>query len=301
MSKLRPVALAAFVIAIASIAATSTAAAAPCYSSTPAAAALPDSSIDSELGISPELTALRLSVDGTCGVAFSYDVIGQSVLVTNEFYGWFVDADNNKSTGPATGFPGAEYAVGLNYTGAAGLSQWNGSTYVSVKPIARSSVFGASTSLTDIGATPGVPISVAGAGSWTGTYDTYYDWVPEIGGAWLSLAPQFSTTPTASTAPAGCVVPNVRGLTTGSAKSKIRRAGCSVGSTKKRTSRTYVGRAMGTSPGKGTHLAAGARVTIYVGKRAKKKAHGASTTAASPDLTTLRLNQLQHASAIGEH
>jgi hypothetical protein len=290
--------LLAAVIAAAALAAPTTASAA-CYSSTPTSNSMYDSASDGELGLSPELTAMTTTIDGACNVSFSYNVYGQAAPITDEFYGWFINTDNNVATGSQYGFPGADYAVALDGTGATDLSRWNGSKFATVKAIARAGAFGVATTLDDLFAVSGTPITTAGGASWSGAYDDYYDWIPEPGGAWLPITPIFTGPPApgdTTSEEAGCVVPGVRGLSPSAAKHKIRDAGCRVGSTRKRTSRKYAGRVMGTSPSKGTHLAAGAKVSIYVGKK-PRRGHNASAAAAnSPELANARLNQLvEHA------
>lgn len=288
----RSILLAAIVAAVV-LAAPATAGAA-CYSSTPTTNALADSAADGELGISPELTAMRVTVDGTCNVTFGYDVLGQTNPIPNEFYGWFINTDNNSATGSQSGFNGADYAVGLSASGSAGLLRWNGSEFASVKPITRTGAFAVTTTIDDLFAASGTPITTAGGASWTGTYDTYHDWIPEPGAAWLPVTPFFTGSSTANESgsdDSGCKVPGVRGLSLSSAKRKIRNAGCGVGSVRKRTSRRYAGRVMGTSPSKGTHLAAGAKVSIYVGKK-PRKGHSASAAAAPPELVAARINQM---------
>ena len=252
-----------------------------------------DSAADGEGGLSPELTAMHVSVDASCNVTFAYDVYGQSAPITDEFYSWFINTDNNTATGSQLGFPGADYAVGLAGSGTAGLSRWNGAQFVSVKSIARAGTFAVAATLDDLFAASGTPITTAGGASWSGVYDDYYDWLPDSG-AWLPITPFFSGPPApveSTDDSTGCKVPGVRGLSLSSAKRKIRNAGCRVGSTRKRTSRKYAGRAMGTSPSKGTHLAAGAKVRIYVGKK-PRKSRSASAAASSPDLATARINQM---------
>lgn len=273
------------------------ASAAPCYSSTPTGNIIYDSASDSEYGLSPELSAMRVGIDTACTATFSYDVLGQAAPITGEFYSWFIDSDNSDYTGSQSGFLGADYAVGMLASGSAAISQWNGASMVTVGSISRTGTFAVSTSLSSINATPGLPIWVAGGASWQSSSGTsYFDFLPDVGYAWLGLTPSFSTTPPPSTGGGGgeaqCVVPKVRGYSVTYAKSRVKAAGCKVGSIKKRvSSRSNVGKAIGSSPAKGSHVVAGTKVTIYVGKRASRKRHSLSTTS-SPDLITVRLNQL---------
>lgn len=299
MSKLRLVLIAATCVCAAAAAAPSAADAAPCYSSTPTSNYATDSANDGDAGVAPELTSVSLAVGNACDFGVAFGVSGQSSPLAGDFYGWFINADNNSATGPQSGFVGAEYAIGLSDSGVANLSYWNGSTYVNAGSASRIGSFAVSTALSSIGAAPGVPISVAGGASWTYGGDSYYDFAPDPGLTWPAITPTFLTTPPPSAgggnggtsgSASECVVPNVRGLKLASAKSKIRHAGCSIGATRKRVTRSLVGRVLKTSPGKGAHLAAGADVSIYVGKHAHK-AH-ASAASNSPDLSTLRINQL---------
>lgn len=285
------------IIAAAVLAAPTTASAA-CYSSTPTSNTMTDSAADGELGIAPELTAMRTTLDAACNVSFAYDVIGQYAPLSDDFYSWFINTDNNAATGSSLGFIGADYAVALSGTGGTNLSRWNGSQFSTVKPITRAGTFAVETTLDDLFAVSGTPITTAGGAFWSGTYDDYFDWIPEPGGAWLPITPFFAgppAPPVSTLDTATCVVPGVRGLSLSSAKRKIRNADCAVGSTRKRTSRKYAGRAMGTSPSKGSHLEAGAKVNIYVGKK-PRKGRKASVAASSPDLATARINQMdEHA------
>ncbi|MBJ7458264.1 MAG: PASTA domain-containing protein [Thermoleophilaceae bacterium] len=292
MLTIRSVLLAAIIAA--AVLAAPTSASAACYSSTPTSNTMSDSAADSEYGISPELTAMRTTLDAACNVSFAYDVIGQSAPISGDFYTWFINTDNNAATGSPLGFTGADYAVALSATGATNLSRWNGSQFASVKAIARAGTFAVATTLDDLFAVSGTPITTAGGAFWSGVYDDYFDWIPEPNGAWLPITPFFAgppPPPVSTLDTATCVVPGVRGLSLSSAKRKIRNADCSVGSTRKRTSRKYAGRAMGTSPSKGTHLAAGAKVSIYVGKKPHKN-RIAATAASSPELAIARINQM---------
>lgn len=293
--------LAALLVALA-VALPGSASAAPCTSSTPTSNTFFDSASDSEYGLAPELTALRVSLDGACNVKFAYDVTGQAGLIAGEFYYWFIDTDNNSATGAGGGFPGADVAVGLLDDGFAALSAWNGSQFAGGVQLARTETFGASARLSQLGANSGVPIRTAGGGSWTASNsgNKYDDWVPDGYNEWLSITPFFTATSGGGTGGGGgtvggngadrCIVPGVRGLTLSSAKRKIRNANCRVGSIRKRTNNQYAGRALGTSPGKGSNRAAGTKVTIYVGKRSKKRGRSAAT--GSVDLVVARLRAI---------
>jgi beta-lactam-binding protein with PASTA domain len=63
-----------------------------------------------------------------------------------------------------------------------------------------------------------------------------------------------------------CTVPRVIGLTLGRAKTKIRRANCSVGRIRRAHSRR-VGRVIGQSPRPGVVKPRGFRVNLVVGRR----------------------------------
>ncbi len=289
----------AVAVAVSAIAAVPVGAnAAPCYSSTPTGNVVYDATSDSDYGLAPELAAMRVGIDSACNATFSYDVLGQSAPIPGDFYSWWIDSDNNDYTGAPTGFPGADYAVSLLSTGSAAISQWNGSSMVSSGAITRAGTFAVATSLSSINATPGVPIWVAGGSSWKGSSGTtYFDFLPDLGYSWLGLTPTFSTTPPAGSGGGGnssaqCVVPQVRGYTLRHAKSRIRAAGCKVGAVKKRVAgRSRIGLAIGSSPSKGSHLSAGAKVTIYVGKRAPRRQRKSLSASGSPDLIAAHLNQ----------
>lgn len=261
------VACAALAFGLASAPASS---AAGCTSSVPTSNSASDSASDSELGVSPELTALNVSIDGFCRITFSYNVAGQSDLVPGEFYSWFVDSDNDSSTGVASGFKGADYSIGMLDTGYASVMQWNGSSWDSPVQASRTSAFGVTALLDDLGASSGRMIWVAGGASWnnTDTGNTYYDFVPED--SWIGVKPIFpagsGSGPGAGTTPKRCTVPKVRGLKLAAAKSKIRSRNCKVGKVYKRKNSKYAGRAYKTSPARGANRPAGTKVAIYVGR-----------------------------------
>lgn len=75
----------------------------------------------------------------------------------------------------------------------------------------------------------------------------------------------FSLVGTAHAPAAKCVVPKLRGLTLSAAKQKLNRAGCGVGTVKKRkTSAVHKGRVVSSSPGKGSQRSAGTKVALVV-------------------------------------
>lgn len=312
MSKLRLILLASCcVLAVAVLIPTSAAAA--CVNSQPASASMADNPYDSEAGLAPEVTALTVAINSSCGINFSFNIIGQPGLLSGDFVGWMLDTDNNRATGAALGSYGADYAVGMGSAGIASVLRWTGTTWSTVALAARTSEYGVSTTLDTIGASFGVPIHVIGSASWESsvTGDTFYDWVPEPGLPWFRIVPAANTSsptppaqpiqpaPTAPAAPTTpqpkakrCKVPNVRGLSLAKAKKKIRKANCRVGSVHTRkTKKRYAGKAYKTSPAKGTNRAAGTRVAIYVGKRAKKKKARRASTAQSGEQALMRMNR----------
>lgn len=294
------------IAALVALAAFPSASSAACYSSTPASGVLPDSIYDSEAGLAPELSAMRVSIDASCNAYFSYDVVGQSAPLSGDFYAWFVDVDNNPATGSQTGFIGADAALGLlGSSGYAALSAWNGASFVTLGATPRAGAFGVSVSLDRLAAANGVPLYTEGGASWTGPSSTAYDdWIPEIGLLGLSVVPFFSTAapPPASAPSTGtshatrCVVPHLRGLKLGAAKRKLRRAHCTAGSVVRRHSRRYAGRVIKSSPSQGRHLAAGSRVRLYVGTKSARRARGAVAAAARAQIAR-RINQQLAAAA----
>jgi hypothetical protein len=204
------------------------------------------------------------------------------------------------------------------------ISKWNGSSFAGGTPATASGLFGATVPIAGFDTPPVSQMSVAGAGSWesSATGNTYYDWAPDINQptfafplSYNATAPVAPTTPTAppvaapapvrtppvaatGTLPtivkgapkAGCVVPKVRGLALGRAKTRVKAAGCKVGKVRNVSSKKLAGRVVSSSPAQGEHLAGGAVVNLRVAKKAKKarSAAAASTTAVIVD----RLNAL---------
>jgi hypothetical protein len=245
-----------------------------CTSSVPASNFVTDSASDAENGVSPELTALRVSIDGACRFTASYDVFGQTGLVPGEFYSWFIDSDNNDATGSQGGFVGADYSIGMSDDGIPMLLRWNGTNWVDGVTISRAGTFGARASLNQIGAASGRTIWFSGGASWTSpaTDIDYFDFIP----SWVGLNPIFPAPSTGGDTGDGgtsgkrCIVPRVRGLSLSAAKRKIRNAHCKVGKIRKVKKRKYAGRVVKTSPGAGARRPAGTKVTIYVGKGARR-------------------------------
>jgi hypothetical protein len=266
---------------------TGSAAAATCYSSTPATVSYSDAVGDGDSGLAPDITTGTASVDAACNVTVSYAIAGQSGMYADDFLSWFIDVDNNLGTGSQSGYRGADYAIGRLGSGFSGLLKYSAATasFETYKTIPSSGSFGAQAALADLDASPGT-FTVAGGSSWDGVYGSYFDFAPEPGAAAVPFSVQFSSvappvqaqpsvgqpTPAAQESDVTlepetyCRVPYVKGLTVAKARKRLASAHCRMGTVKRVRSRSFPGRIVRTNPKSGTRLASGAKVRLVVGR-----------------------------------
>jgi hypothetical protein len=282
------------------------ASAAPCVSSTPKSISFDDSIADAN-DLAPDVVMGQIATDGSCTLTLRY-VTDQDFMLESEGAVWFLDTDGNEATGNPSGFKGAEYAISLLGSGSAGLARYNPTTddFDVFKQVPAAGAFATTVNLSDFDSVGGTTFHVAGGTSWksSSTGNSYFDFAPNAGLPTVPFLAEFSSQsapppaaapaepPVASAPPAtppavvdtapktrDCVVPNLKGLTVGVARKRLAAAGCLLGATKRRASRTFANRVMKSSPGRGATLAGGAVVNITVGKRprrARRKAHAAS-------------------------
>ncbi len=263
----RNLGLACLLVSAIALLAPATSFAAPCYSSTPNAATHFDSATDSELGLAPELTSTYMNVDAACNMSVAYEVAGQPSPLLADFYSWYIDTDGNPLTGV---LGGGDMAVALDGSLGTALLQYSNGSWSSLKTLPRLGPFSVGFSVSDLGiVSPATPRFYGGA-FWSGTYDDYFDFVPEPDAPSIPLSVVFSSSPPVVTQSA-CVVPRVKGLSYRAARTKITRAGCKVSGVFKRTSRRYNKRALKTVPRAGTTMAFGSSVDLYVGKKPRKR------------------------------
>ena len=269
-----------------------------CYSSTPNSTTYADSAFDGEYGLAPEITAGNVSLDSGCNLSLTYSIGNASSMVDGDFIGWFVDTDNNAATGLSSGFAGADYALGRLPSGFSSLSRYNAATgsWEHVKEAVPTGAFGVRTNVGDFESATSTTFTVAGAASWDGAYDSYYDFAPEPGSAPVLFGVQFSSTapapspppppPPAPTQPLtvntpadlpACRVPILKGLGVAQARRRLNRANCTLGNVRRVRSRRLIGLVVRSNPAARSVLANSARVDVVVGKRGGRRARKAST------------------------
>lgn len=304
--------------AFASAFAAGPAAASPCATSTPASQVFADSPLDSDNGLSPEITSVTASLDSACNLSISYG-IADGALIDSDALSWYLNTDGNPSTGNTT-FGGADYAVmTLGRTGLDDppvLAPWvNGAfDFAARKTLPTNGLFGFKVNVADLnGLTSGVPLTFMGGASWSGTYGFYVDWAPEVGAAPFSFPMVFSATapvvqqappqppvmttvqpstqapvtPVSTPAAKTCTVPLVKGLSAAAARKRVTNAGCMVGATRYVTSKAYAGKVVRTTPARGDVLAGGARVSLVIGRRPVTKKYAKRRARAANASTTL--------------
>jgi hypothetical protein len=298
MHVLRRALLASAIAAVVGTVGAETASAAPCVSSTANSTSYADPLGDGDYGLAPDIASGSVALDGACNFTLTYSIPGQSSMLSDDFLGWFINSDNSLSTGSQAGFEGADYAVGRLSSGSSTLLKYNPATgkFETYKVAQPSGAFGVQTALSDYDATQGATFAIAGASSWDGAYDTYFDFAPNVGlppatfqvqfasqVAPTSPAPPSQPAPTAPTGPvtpiaphnqpavdlADCRVPVLKGLSVRAARNRLATGNCSVGRLTRVKSRSLVGRVIRSSPRSRTRLANGAKVNLVVGKRVR--------------------------------
>ncbi len=121
--------------------------------------------------------------------------LGTNSLIPGDFVASYVNVDGNAATGNPT-FGGADLSVGIlgQYgSDVVGTQVWTGADWQLVSfPSLISFASGTtdqvwSIAAGELGLTPGAPTSMQFATLYSGTYDSYFDFAPEPGGAPLAL------------------------------------------------------------------------------------------------------------------
>ena len=257
-------------------------ASAACTSSTPSAAAYTDP-VDGDLGLAPEITTVKASVDASCHYVVDPGIAapladGDGVFV-------YIDSDGNAATG-ATSLGGADVAivtVGLPTSVSPPLrGVWNGETFVfdETTPVGTAVGNGGfSASVDALPVASGTATSLMLGSLRVTDDDVHVDFAPDAGAItlpviWLAAAATTRRTDlytAQSPGAAACTVPRTKGMTMGRARARVRAHGCTVGAIVQRAYSASVrrGRVVGTSTVRGT-----VRLVVSKGRR-PRKAHKA--------------------------
>ena len=271
------------VVAVAAMFTATASANAACTSSTPSAAAYTDP-VDGELGLAPEITTVKVSVDASCHYVVDPGIAtpladGDGVFV-------YIDTDGNPATGAAEvgGADAAIVTVGLGPTVSPPLrGVWDGEMFVfdDTTPAGTSVGNGGFSASVDALAIPSGATTNLMLGSLRVTEDdVLLDLAPDAGAislpvTWSAAAPVTKRTDLytaqAPAAPA-CTVPRTKGMTVQRARARVRSRGCSVGTVVQRAYSASVkrGRVVGTSIAAGRDARGTGRLIVSKGKRPRK-------------------------------
>jgi hypothetical protein len=244
---------------------------AACTSSTPSSMTYADSPADGDFGLAPEILSVVASTDATCRIAVQ-DVIAGTVapgdLIEGEAVGIYLDTDGNAATGSPLWDGADRVAIIAGATGpdlGPGLGVWNGATFsfVGTPPLTPVGAGGFAATPDQLGMAASASVGIRTATIWTGVYDTYSDFAPEVFDPSFRFPVAFSTAapvppppPPTKTAPppaktrSSCTVPRVRRLTTRRARRLLRSAGCRYRVVRVR-SRLAAGRVVSSRPSAG--------------------------------------------------
>jgi hypothetical protein len=232
--------------------------------STPATARFADGLYDSvdasgapdPAGSAPDIVSVEVDVAPTCQVTIGATLEGHATpadsLAHGETIVFSLDVDGNRATGaPPTG---ADRQI-VTYGTDAGpdvsqLGTWTAGRFA-YQDLPTASPWGRETlSLAALGITSSTRLEITAAGTFV------------VGAAsWSDLAPAYETTfavpialdaalPSAH-APAGCKVPDVRGMPSRRARRRLRAAGCRTGDVAVASRCSHPGRVISTSPSAG--------------------------------------------------
>jgi len=186
----------------------STAAATPCGTSTPATNTAYDSPADGDSGLAPEISAITLTVDGSCNISIVLTLDGS--LIYGDSHIIYVDTDGNPATGNPT-FDGSDVAViTIGRTGvddAPVMTTWNGTGWTTgarLTPSANS--WGFVTRIDTLGIANPTTITAQAGTMYEGYYSNYFDWIPDVGYAPVPLSVAFAA-PAPPPAPAPVAAP----------------------------------------------------------------------------------------------
>jgi hypothetical protein len=280
------ISLLAAVVVAAMFAATASADAA-CTSSTPSAAAYADP-VDGELGLAPEITTVKVSVDASCRYVVDPGIAtpladGDGVFV-------YIDTDGNPATGAAD-IGGADVAivtVGLGTTVSPPLrGVWDGQTFVfdATTPAGTSVGNGGfSASVDALAIASGATTNVVLGSLRVTEDDVLFDLAPDAGAIslpviWSAAAPATKRTDlytAQAPAAAACTVPRTKGMTVARARARVGAPSCTVGTVVQRAYSASVkrGRVVDTSIAAGRAARGTVRLVVSKGKR-PRKAHKA--------------------------
>ena len=271
------------VVAVAAMFTATASANAACTSSTPSAAAYTDP-VDGELGLAPEITTVKVSVDATCHYVVDPGIAtpladGDGVFV-------YIDTDGNPATGAAEvgGADAAIVTVGLGTTVSPPLrGVWDGEMFVfdDTTPAGTSVGNGGFSASVDALAIPSGATTNLMLGSLRVTEDdVLLDLAPDAGAislpvTWSAAAPITKRTDlytAQAPAAAACTVPRTKGMTVQRARARVRSRGCSVGTVVQRAYSASVkrGRVVGTSIAAGRDARGTVRLIVSRGKRPRK-------------------------------
>ncbi len=244
---------------------------AACTNSTPSTVSFMDSAADAELGLAPEIVSVMANTDAACRVSVQ-DVLADAAapgdLMEGDAVGIYLDTDGNAATGSPL-WDGADRAVVI--AGMAGpdlgpgLGVWDGATFSfaggpTLAPVGA----GGFVATTDqLGMAAPATLGIRTGAIWTGAYDTYSDFAPEVPDESLAFPVAFSTAvpspppppPTSTPSPpvrttTSCTVPRVKRLRMTKALRRLRSAGCRYRVVRVR-SRLKPGRVVSTRPAAG--------------------------------------------------
>jgi hypothetical protein len=231
------------VLALAVLAVLPGTAGAACTSSTPSAMSFADSAVDGDLGLAPEIVSVAATTDAACRVTVQ-DVLAGAVapgdLIEGDVVGIYLDTDGNPATGSLLWDGADRVAIIVGMAGpdlGPGLGVWDGATFsFAGAPLLQALGAGGFAATPDqLGMAAPAAVGIRSATLWTGVYDTYADFAPEVFDAPFRFPIAFSTAvpspPPPVVAPpvrttTGCTVPRVKRLRALTARRRLRTAGC---------------------------------------------------------------------------
>ena len=214
--------------ACAALAATSsTAAATPCGTSTPATTTAYDSPSDGDYGLAPEISAMTITVDGSCNISITLSL--DALLIYGDSHAIYVNTDGNIATGSPT-LDGSDVAVlTIGRTGVDDnpvMETWNGSGWTvgaQLTPSANS--WGFVTRIDTLGIADPTTITAQAGTVYRGLYGDYFDWIPDVGLPPIPLSVAFAAPapppPPAAPASAAPAAPSAACITAKSALGSV--------------------------------------------------------------------------------
>ncbi len=201
-------------------------------------------------GDGPDLTEIRVSNNAAGRLSFRIAIPNRTAgLAFREAVTLPLDTDLNQTTGSG----GYDYRVSFAPTEYA-VARWNGARFEVFDPASETAtitngVITFSIDRGELGNTAGFRFGVASLNRAQRVADA----APNTGAFTYSLQ-RF------------CVVPRVRGTTLRAARAAVTRAGCRVGTVRRRASRVKKNRVLAQSPAAGRAVARGSRVSLVVSR-----------------------------------